>query len=174
MTHSSIETNSPQIEPLYCANHPDVETMLRCNRCNKPICSQCAVLTEIGYRCQACIRNQQKTFETAKAIDYPLAFVVAAALSFLGGLVLPRLSFFVIFLAPIAGTIIAEAVRFVVRKRRARNLFIIAAAGSLLGSLPGLFGQILDINLLGILFYGIYTALVTSTTYYRMSGITLR
>ncbi|MEN6392186.1 MAG: B-box zinc finger protein, partial [Anaerolineaceae bacterium] len=28
---------------LYCTNHPQTETSLRCNRCDKPICTKCAV-----------------------------------------------------------------------------------------------------------------------------------
>ncbi len=40
-----------------CANHPERETGLRCNRCGKPICSQCAVQTPVGYRCRECVRG---------------------------------------------------------------------------------------------------------------------
>ncbi|MFN2152116.1 MAG: hypothetical protein ACK2T5_11005 [Anaerolineales bacterium] len=161
-------------ETLHCANHPETETMLRCNRCEKPICGKCAVLTDTGYRCRECIRGQQKVFETAEWVDYPIAFVVAGVLSFIGGLIAPRLSFFVILLAPIAGTIVAEAVRFAIRRRRANNLYLTAAAGALVGSLPGLIGQILALNLLGILWYGIYSAVVTSTAYYRLRGMVFR
>jgi MFS family permease len=161
-------------DSLFCTNHPDTETMLRCNRCEKPICGKCAVLTDTGYRCKECVRGQQKVFETAEVIDYPIAFVVAALLSFIGGLIAPRLSFFVILLAPIAGTMVAETVRFSIRKRRAKNLFLTAAAGALIGSLPGLIGQIIALNLLGMLWYGIYSAVVTTTVYYRLRGMVFK
>ena len=161
-------------DTLYCANHPQTETMLRCNRCEKPICSKCAVLTDTGYRCKECVRGQQKAFETAITIDYPIAFVVAAVLSYIGGLIAPRLSFFVLILAPIAGAIVAEAVRFSIRKRRANSLYITAAAGALIGSLPGLVGKILYVDLLGILWYGIYTFTVTTTVFYRLKGMVFR
>ncbi len=45
-----MSAETPQ--PMVCANHPNRETMLRCNRCEKPICIHCAVLTEVGYRCK--------------------------------------------------------------------------------------------------------------------------
>ena len=48
-----------------CANHPNRETMLRCNKCEKPICLQCAVLTEVGYRCKECVRGQQALYFNA-------------------------------------------------------------------------------------------------------------
>ena len=161
-------------DTLYCANHPQTETMLRCNRCEKPICSKCAILTDTGYRCKDCVRGQQKAFETAEVIDYPISFIVATVLSYIGGLIVPRLSFFVIILAPIAGTVIAEAVRFSIRKRRANSLFITAAAGALIGSLPGLVGKILVMDLLAILWYGIYTFTVATTVFYRLKGIFFR
>ena len=161
-------------ETLYCANHPQTETMLRCNRCEKLICAKCAQLTATGYRCKECVRGQQKTFETAEAIDYPIAFVVAAVLSFIGSLIAPRLSFFVIILAPIAGTIVGEAVRFSIRKRRANSLFITAAAGALIGSLPGLIGKIIYLDLLGMLWYGIYAFIITTTVFYRLKGLVFK
>ena len=32
-------TADPRLAPSYCYNHPDRETMLRCNRCERPICT---------------------------------------------------------------------------------------------------------------------------------------
>lgn len=174
---------------LYCANHPDRETSLRCNRCEKPICPQCAILTPTGYRCKECVRGQQKVFETATWMDYPLAFITAGALSFAGSYLTQWFSFFTLILAPIVGMIVAEVVRFVIRKRRSKGLFITAAAGSALGSLPqlampvlfllfSLFGGAPLISLggsgLSLLWQVIYTVLVTSTVYYRLSGIQMR
>lgn len=37
-----------------CSYHPKVMTGLRCNRCGKPICPQCAVRTPVGFRCPDC------------------------------------------------------------------------------------------------------------------------
>ncbi len=161
-------------DTLYCENHPQTETMLRCNRCEKLICTKCAQLTDTGYRCKECGRGQQKTFETAEVIDYPIAFIVAAVLSYIGSFIAPRLSFFVIILAPIAGTIVAEAVRFAIRRRRAKNLYLTAAAGALIGSLPGLIGKIQYLDLLGMLWYGIYTFTVTTTVFYRLKGMVFK
>ena len=32
----------PETKAIFCYRHPNVETSLRCNRCNKPICVKCA------------------------------------------------------------------------------------------------------------------------------------
>lgn len=133
-----------------CANHPDRETLLRCNRCEKPICLDCAVLTEVGYRCKECVRGQQAAYYNATPSDMPVAVAVALALGAVLG-VLAYLflgafgwfSFVVAFLAgPAAGGLIAEAVRRAVRKRRARGMRGAAAAAALAGIFLG-----------GLLFY---------------------
>src|SRR6188508_1778339 len=121
---------------LYCANHPTVETSLRCNRCNKPICSKCAVLTPVGYRCKECVRGQQQVFETVVWYDYIVAAAIAAILGGLAGALLVNLGWFTIFLAPVAGGAIAEVVRIAVRRRRGRNLYLVAAAAYVAGCLP--------------------------------------
>lgn len=166
---------------LYCANHPKVETTLRCNNCEKPICPKCAVLTPTGYRCRECVRGQQKVFETAQWIDFPLAFVLAGILSFLGSLLATMFGFLTIFIAPIAGTIIAEVIRFAVRHRRSRQLFLIAALGVFLGSLPRLLLLIANAlmgygvaALLPIIWQAVYLVIVTSTAYYRLGGIQIK
>jgi hypothetical protein len=170
---------------LYCANHPTRETSLRCNRCEKPICPECALLTPIGYRCKDCVRSQQKIFETAQWWDYPLALCIAGGLSFVGSLVVPLVGFFTLFVAPIAGVVIAEAVRLVIKRRRSRRLFRLTAAAVVLGGLPLLAIALLSLvfsgsgggsslyAILPLIYRGLYTVMATSSAYYRLAGISL-
>jgi hypothetical protein len=51
---SETVTNEPGA--LRCAQHPNVETYLRCGRCDTPICPRCLVQTPVGARCRACAR----------------------------------------------------------------------------------------------------------------------
>ncbi len=88
---------------LYCYNHPQRETLLRCNRCERPICQSCAVLTPTGYRCKECVRGQQKIFDTARWWDYPLAFLTAGVISYFGSRVANLFGFFPILVRPVAG-----------------------------------------------------------------------
>ena len=165
-------TEQPQ--PLTCANHPNTETMLRCNRCEKPICIKCAIQTPTGYRCRECVRGQQKAFETAEWQDAPLAFGVSALISFLGSLIAGNMGFLVIFIAPIVGTFISEAVRYVTKRRRSERLFRLAAAGAVLGAVPWLLRALLFGSLFRALWQGIYLFTVTSTAYYRLKGILMK
>jgi len=173
-------------DTLYCANHPTVATSLRCNKCNKPICHKCAVLTPVGYRCRECVRGQQQVFETVVWYDYIVAGVLAAVLGGLAGALLTRLGWFTIFLAPVAGGAIAEIVRLAVRRRRGRNLYLVAAGAYVAGCLPLFVIGLLSLffignqgggaglfTLLGLLWPVVYTALATSTFYTRLRGISI-
>jgi hypothetical protein len=168
-------------EKLYCYKHPNIETSLRCNRCERPICPQCAILTPTGYRCKECVRDQQKVFDTAQVYDCPLAFILAAGIAFAGSLLASRFGFFTIFIGPLAGLIIAEVVRFAVHRRRSRLLYQITSLATLLGSLPivliAIFASILNgtgFALFSLLWPAVYSFLVTTSVYYRLSGIQIR
>lgn len=168
-------------QPMFCYVHPQRETLLRCNRCERPICQSCAVLTPTGYRCKECVRGQQKVFETARWWDYPITFITAGVLSYFGSLIAGLFGFFTILLAPVAGMIIAEAVRFVVRRRRSKLIPIVAVVATVLG---GLFVPLASMvfallnfyvdaagGLIGLLWPAVYVTLAASTVYYRLKGI---
>jgi len=171
----------------YCANHPDRETSLRCNRCGKYICVKCARRTPIGYRCKECVTQQQQIYETALWYDYVIAGVICFALSAIAGALVSFLGFFVIILAPVVGGVLAQVVTFAVRKRRSKYLPWVAAGAAALGglalcALPSL-GLLLALlggggfggRALGSLISGIwplvYTVLCTSTLFYSLRGI---
>jgi len=166
--------------PVFCANHPGVETTLRCNHCEKPICPRCAVLTPTGYRCRECVRGQQKKFDTAEGMDFVTGFIVAGVLSLLGSFLISLAGgigfigwFLVVMAAPTAGAIIAEAVRRVIRRHRSRALFITIITAVVLGALPMVLLHVISFDLFGILFQGIYLFLVAPAVYYRLSGMQL-
>ena len=130
-------------ETLYCYIHPNRPTTLRCNRCERPICTEDAVLTPTGYRCRNCVREQQKKFDTAQWYDYVVAFIVAAVGSGITSvLVFFASQFFfgilVLFLAPGAGVVIGNIVLRFIRNRRSRALFLTSAVGIVVGAVPAL------------------------------------
>jgi hypothetical protein len=166
--------------PTYCANHPGVETSLRCNKCGKPICSKCAIRTPTGYRCKECVRGQQKTFETAEWYDYVLGFGTAGILGFLASILaslISRLSFIgwilIVIGAPTAGMVIAEGVRLATRKHRSRALFVTVAAAVVLSALPIIIIHLLTLDIFTLIFQGIYLFIATPIIYTRLSGIQL-
>jgi hypothetical protein len=178
-----------QTDTLYCYIHPNRPTTLRCNRCERPICAECAVRTPTGYRCPECVRLQQKKFDTAEGIDYIIAFVVAAVLSAVAsGLIYLVSNFFfgllVLFVAPGAGAFIGNMILRAIRKHRSRALFLTAAVGMVVGALPALLFVSLP-ALLGVLIGGlratgsllpaiwlvVYLFLAVPAAYTQISGL---
>lgn len=174
---------------LVCANHPQRETGLRCNRCGKPICSSCAVRTPVGYRCPECVRSQQKLFDTAFRRDYIVAVLIAAISAGIGLGILRFFGIFGLLLAPLLGAGVAELVRWAVSRRRSRRLPLIACVGAGIGSIPyvllPLMGALValaggaDLSVLpGVLLSALWpllqAGLMISALYYRLGGIRLR
>ncbi len=128
---------------LYCYVHPNRPTTLRCNRCERPICAQCAVRTPTGYRCKECVKTQQKVFDTAEWYDYIIAFVTAAIASGIASALVALLSgifygLLILFLAPGAGAVIGNVILRFIRNRRSRALFLTCAIGMVAGAVPAL------------------------------------
>lgn len=146
MNKQETNVNTQTAVPvLYCANHPDRETVLRCNRCDKPICTECAVRTPVGFRCRECVRGQQKAYFTGAPLDPLIAALVAvifgaiigaAAYALLG--IFGFFSFFAaLFAGPVAGGLIAEAARRSIGRRRSRRLNVIVGLATVAGILVG-------------------------------------
>jgi hypothetical protein len=66
----------PSTGPVPCADHPDVETRLRCSRCGRPICPRCSVRTPVGMRCPDCAGTR------SSVAAYPARTLTAAAAGF--------------------------------------------------------------------------------------------
>lgn len=67
-----------------CARDPEVQTALRCSRCNTPICPKCLIQTPVGARCRDCARLAKSPVYTVKG-QYLARAIGAAAI---GGLVM--------------------------------------------------------------------------------------
>lgn len=160
-------------QTLRCANHPNVETFLRCNRCGKPICTKCAVRTPVGYRCKECVRAQQALFYSDfRPVHYLVALAVALPLALVAGWLLPRLGWFTLILGPIAGSAIAQAARWATRRRRGRYVWLVVCASVVVGALPTLLlwliGAALDFSLgrlLDLLWWAVYLASAVGSAY---------
>jgi membrane associated rhomboid family serine protease len=44
-----------------CAWHPETETGLSCQRCERPICAKCLVEASVGFQCPECAKDKQVT-----------------------------------------------------------------------------------------------------------------
>ena len=166
---------------MVCANHPDRETTLRCNRCEKLICAKCAVHTPVGYRCRECVRGQQKELETARQLDYMIAGVISVVGLGVAIFLLNPLGWWGFFIAPVVGGGLADIVRWAVGRRRSRYLPLAAVIGGVVGlllSLAFLFSRFAYSSALGTILIQalvpiVIGGLMLSALYYRLRGIRL-
>ena len=128
-------------EKLYCAFHPNVETVLRCSQCGRPICVRCARPYAVGQLCPVCVRERRPLYYQIRIVPLLLAGGVSLLLAaFLGwaatfvvrmGLILTILS------GPLVGSVIAQAALRVGQRRRGLGVQVTVAVCILLGSVAG-------------------------------------
>ena len=159
-------------EILFCANHPNRQTHLRCNKCGKPICSSCAQSTPVGYRCPECIREHEDIFYSATALDYVVVVLIALPLSLLGGWLATMLGFLTIFLGAFAGSLIGRLAFRAAGRRRGRWMPQLVGAivviGGVLPALPAILYLFFGGFNLQIVWTGIYLFTAAGAAYYQM------
>lgn len=157
-------------EILFCANHPNVETRLRCNRCAKPICIRCAVRTPVGYRCRQCVGRQRAAYYTGGPLDYVIgglvALVLGAPASYLIGLL--GAWFFSLILGPTIGMAIAEVVRLAVRRRRSQYLWVAVGSALVVSALPVLFLGLASLRIWSLLSLALFLVLSVGAAVARL------
>lgn len=141
---------------MYCTFHPNTPTLLRCNKCDRPICPKCAVQTPVGFRCKECVRSQQAVYFNIENKDYPIAFGVSFLVAMIATPIIGVITGFVplflgLFVAIMggsaAGGVLSQIIRRAVNKRRGRYLAWFMLGGVILGILAGGF---LGLQLLGV------------------------
>ena len=114
---------------MRCARHPDIETDLRCGKCEQPICPKCAVQTPVGARCPKCAALKKLPVYEISTIFYIRAiaagFATAAALGAIWPFI-PLGGFFLFCIALVIGYLIGEAISLAVTRTRGPGLQIVA------------------------------------------------
>lgn len=136
-------------EVMYCVNHPDRETLLRCNKCGKPICPECAIRHPVGLRCRECAQLRRIPTYDLSPRHYTLALAAglpsAIAGVILGGIFSRFLSYSIPFIggfipwiiAFAVGLLTAEAISRATGYKRGGGLQIVAAICVFLGYFIG-------------------------------------
>ncbi len=161
-----MSENALENEIHYCALHPERDTELRCNRCERYMCVDCAVRTPVGYTCRECVRGHEDRFFEGTVIDYGLVVAICAAGGALTTLALLLIGGFLILgfiVAPAIGGAAAQVALQLTGRRRGRYSGYLAAGGVLAG---GIASALLLVGGLGI-FTLLYLALAASAAYAR-------
>lgn len=116
---------------MKCAAHPDVETLLSCGKCGKPICPRCMVMTDVGARCKECAELKRLPTYNIDVRQYFIAVVLAAVLAFVLGLAWGFLKFRIPFIGLILGLGVGlatgEVISLALNRKKGIGLIVIAA-----------------------------------------------
>ena len=119
----------------YCDRHPNIETSLRCSRCEAHICPKCAVLTTIGYRCPSCGREKSATGSLGP-LQLALGSTSGLAFGALLGYYVPQgIGFFLIFAGILAGKAVGWCVRRLIQRKRSVAVGAFTAVGFISGAI---------------------------------------
>ncbi len=138
MTSEAPSTPEPAV--TMCARHQDVETELRCGRCDTLICPRCLVFTPGGTRCPDCAMLRRPVMYELQPMHYlraaGAALVVSLGLGVAGLILLPLvrgIPFLGLMLAVAAGagagSLMAGAVTWATNGKRGLALQVIAGLG---------------------------------------------
>jgi len=125
MTSTSFDTTEEEA-PLYCANHPNEPTYLRCGRCDKPICARCRVSTPAGFRCRECANLQVLPTYAVSTDYYAKAVAYGFGMAAIVGIVMGLFPAFEFWVALIMGIVVPEAVGFGSNQKRGPGLQAVA------------------------------------------------
>ena len=122
---------------LRCARHPNTETVLRCGRCETPICARCMVMSPVGARCPTCAQVKRfalllKPVELARAIGYGLGTAA------IGTLIITYIPFLGLIGFAVLGFGVGEAVSVGGNKKRVPALAPVAVACLFVGYVLGI------------------------------------
>lgn len=94
-----------------CPRHPDRESYVRCQRCNRPVCPECQRPAAVGVQCVDCVHEQAKTVRPTVTVfggravnpgHASKAIIAICVVVFVGQLVRPALTNELAF-APVVG-----------------------------------------------------------------------
>lgn len=125
---------------LVCAYHPERSTLLRCARCDKPICTQCAIRHPVGLRCRECAQLTRLPMYRVGPRALGLGFLGGLAAGIAGAFFLQLIPgfFFSLILSPFVGGFVGEAVYRASGGKRGREMIVVAGAAVVLGALGAL------------------------------------
>ena len=139
-------------ETLTCYRHSDRETLLRCGRCERPICPDCVRHGATGVRCEECVSLSPRERGHANRRQLRRAAVAACLVALAGGALLGAVGMVSFITSAPLGFGVGAAALAAAERHRGPLVQGIAGGAALLGvlvsavvssySLPGMEGDL--------------------------------
>ena len=121
-------------ETLFCYRHPDRETYVRCGRCDRPICSRCAMQGPVGMRCKVCGTPPRSPLHSLTAGQFAAGAAVALGAGTIAGFIGLQLGFLLsICIGPFVGGLIGEATMRATGYKRGPLMLLLVGGGIVAG-----------------------------------------
>ncbi|NCC32207.1 MAG: hypothetical protein EOM24_09310 [Chloroflexia bacterium] len=169
------DTATPdEVATLFCYNHPDRETGLRCTNCNQPICSECATPAIVGQLCPTCLKIRRpvnyQVSEVNLLVAGATALIYSLAISFVAVQLLGMVGFFgfllAFFLGPLAGNLLVRLSDRFTKGKRGKLMQVALGICYTLGAVPWLgISLIFGVLPLGLI---IFTVMAITTVVAQM------
>ena len=130
-----------------CKAHPMVETRLSCSRCGVPICTDCMVYASVGLRCGDCAGEAKFPIYNVGITHLFIATALGGVFSLIGAslwILIPGFlsrfgfGFYGLIVMIGVGHLTAHLMSLTLKRRRGRELQIIAGSTVLLGYMVAL------------------------------------
>ena len=146
---------------VYCPRDPGVETALRCQSCDRPICPRCLIQSPVGAKCRDCARVVRSPVYTLKPAQFARSAIAAGvggvAMGLVWGLVLLpfTVGFFSIFLGAGLGYAFTRLLEWASGRKRGPVMIGLAMMGITIAWGMTLFFVPLQFALYGLVAVGI-------------------
>ncbi|HUG47060.1 MAG TPA: hypothetical protein VMP67_01475 [Candidatus Limnocylindria bacterium] len=121
-------------ERQFCYRHPQRETALSCGRCERPICTNCAIQGPVGFRCRQCGKPAYDPLTSFTSGQLALGAGVALTAGLVSGTA-GSLGLLGLCVALFAGGVAAETVRRTIGYKQGPVLAGLLFGGLLIGTL---------------------------------------
>ncbi len=127
--------------PMKCAFHPQVDTVLRCSQCGRPICVRCARPYPVGQLCPICVRGRVPLYYQPGMVELAGAGAAALVASAVAGFLASLVIGWGLILALLGGTLVGSGLSRLVlwagQRRRGLKMQVVVGACVVAGSLLG-------------------------------------
>jgi hypothetical protein len=125
---------------MKCARHPNVETYVRCGKCETPVCPDCSVMGPAGIRCRDCASLRSSPLYQVPPGLMLLGLLTGLAVGVGGGYLLvaaSEIAFFLLWGGLLYGAAVGEVVLRVTGRKRGIKVEITSGVCAALGAAAG-------------------------------------